>query len=108
MLSSPEPSTWYCGSNNILCWRALNASGMSLKKEGVEIALSLNNRMPGSPPCNAPPGSSWYFVTDCTEFHPGAQKKGIAEEGGSPLYPSIVNESGESLSCSGFGSLTRK
>src|SRR5215218_174403 len=79
---------------------------MSLKKVGTAPVLSLNNLTPGSPPRKAPPGSTWYFETDCTEFQPGDQKKGTKGDGGMPLKPSMVKESGESSSCAVFGSLT--
>ena len=65
---------------------------------GADSVFSWNNFTPGFPFCSNPPASSWYLFTDCTEFHPGDQKKGIADAGGIPLYPSIVNVSGESSS----------
>ena len=50
--------------------------------------------MPGSSPLSAPPTSSWNLLTDCTEFHPGAQKRGIRAGGGSPANPSMEKASG--------------
>ena len=64
------------------------------------------SRTPGSPPCSGPPTSVWNLLSDCTEFQPGAQKRGMSAAGGSPRNPSIEKASGESGSSGGLGSLT--